>query len=172
MGSMGVHEKLLNAGFQVKSFAVGNKIKLPGLTKEIPISISFGTTYEEIANLLQHMDNELYSTCGLLKLCERNKAIKKAPQRWQSESKINFDIVITLEKYAFDKIIDNMETICERFAKPLFVLNIEVQDRIRDVETAKLQIQSLCENLQKITENIEDIENILENFKKETKRQI
>jgi len=80
---------------------VGNKINLPGLTKEIPISISFGTTYEKIMNLLQHMDNERY---GLLKFCERNKVIKKAPQRWQSELKINFDIVITFEKYAFDKL--------------------------------------------------------------------
>jgi len=32
-----------------------------------------------------------------------------------------------------------MEIICDCFSKPLFVLNIEVQDRIRDVETAKLQ---------------------------------
>jgi RNA polymerase II subunit A C-terminal domain phosphatase SSU72 len=171
--SIGVHEKLLNAGFQVKSFGVGNKIKLPGLSKEKPILFPFGTTYEEIGNSLQKLDNELYTTRGLLKLCKRNKLIKKAPQRWQSEPKINYDIVVTFEKYAFDKVIDKMEITCEFFAKPLLVLNVEVEDRIQDVETAKHQIQSLCEKFQNILEKLdENIKYVLETFKNETSRRV
>merc|ERR1711904_471769 len=107
--SMGAHLRLLRFGFRVESYGIGVDVKLPGPTPNETNIFPFGTPYNIIKRSLQHRNQEIYSMNGLIELCDRNKCIKKAPQKWQARSKEIFDVVITFEKYVFNKVVDLME---------------------------------------------------------------
>ncbi len=73
-------------GFNVSSFGTGDKIKLPGPAADRPNVYDFGTTYDEIHADLVNKDRTMYTQNGILHMLDRNRRIKKRPQRLQ-ESK-------------------------------------------------------------------------------------
>merc|ERR1711904_396466 len=108
---MGAHLRLLRFGFRVESYGIGVNVKLPGPTPNEPNIFPFGTPYNIIKRSLQHSNRNLYdrfymNSNGLLKLCNRNQSIKRAPQKWQNEINEKFDVAITFEKYVFNKVVD------------------------------------------------------------------
>merc|ERR1712100_982525 len=101
---MEAHRRLLDGGYQVGSFGVGTKVKVPGLTKDELIVFTFNTPYHIIKKVLEKKDINAYIINGLIELCKRNELIKKAPQKWQTNFCVNFDVILTFEKYVFDKV--------------------------------------------------------------------
>eukprot|EP00878_Enallax_costatus_P036964 GHUV01041628.1.p3 GENE.GHUV01041628.1~~GHUV01041628.1.p3 ORF type:complete len:103 (-),score=26.85 GHUV01041628.1:321-629(-) len=71
------------AHLQVASYGVGGHVKLPGPTQKQPNVYEFGTPYEFIHNQLKDKDEALYTRNGLLKMLQRNMAVKTAPEKWQ-----------------------------------------------------------------------------------------
>ena len=50
----------------------------------------------------------MYTQNGILHMLERNKRIKRNPQRFQEFRESQFDIVFTVEERIFDNLIDGI----------------------------------------------------------------
>ena len=76
--SMEAHKVALNAGLDVKSYGAGNRVKLPGASRDNPNVFEFGSvTYKDIYDKLMAEDEKLYTRNGLKDMLERNMTIKQ-----------------------------------------------------------------------------------------------
>ena len=103
--SMEAHSMLFKRGFNVRSFGTGDKVKLPGPGPDKPNCYEFGTSYEFIYNDLLEKDKSLYTQNGLLHMLDRNKRLKRQPERFQ-ECDEKFDIVFTCEEKVYDQVLE------------------------------------------------------------------
>mmetsp|Transcript_4529 Transcript_4529/g.6702 ORF Transcript_4529/g.6702 Transcript_4529/m.6702 type:complete len:158 (-) Transcript_4529:482-955(-) len=83
--SMEAHVVLGNAGLTVESYGTGTNVRLPGKRAMEPRIFKFGTPYEEMYNSMAATKEDLdfFTRNGVLQLCRRGAAVKRAPQRWQ-----------------------------------------------------------------------------------------
>jgi RNA polymerase II subunit A C-terminal domain phosphatase SSU72 len=105
---------------RVFSYGTGNAVRLPGPSPERfagrrrwtrgsialhrPNVYDFGVPYETMQNDLTAKDAALYERNGVLAMLQRNKAVKPAPERWQTTQQ-TFDIVVTFETRVFDAVV-------------------------------------------------------------------
>lgn len=101
--SMEAHAFLQKKGYTVDSYGTGDKVKLPGPSIDKPNVYEFGTSYEEILSDLTEKDKSLYTQNGILHMLDRNRRIKKRPQRLQ-EAQSQYDIIITAEERVYDQV--------------------------------------------------------------------
>lgn len=145
--SMESHKQLKDAGFNVQSFGTGSAVKLPGPSIDRPNVYEFGTPYEYIYQDLSTQDcHKMYEANGLISMVDRNRFVKKAPEKWQNNAYAGkFDLVITCEERCFDSVIDDLMFRMTNHKKGpdddneikevVHIINIDIKD---DNENAKI----------------------------------
>lgn len=110
---------------------------------------------------LQHR----YTLNGLLNMLDRNRRIKKAPERLQ-ESEDLFDIIVTCEERCFDATCDGMSLpLCAagpladmapdivnkdvRTNQPVHVINVEIKDNHEDAAVGGKLILQLANKVKR-----------------------
>lgn len=74
-------------------------------------------------------------------MIQRDKGVKKAPQRFQDELDLSFiDVCICFDEHVFDSVVEGEHCSCDGIVelqfrgcskiKPIFVFNIHVKDRV------------------------------------------
>jgi RNA polymerase II subunit A C-terminal domain phosphatase SSU72 len=131
--SMEAHCFLQKYGFKVQSFGSGNNVKLPGPSIDRPNVYEFDSaTYDEICHDLQLKDLGLYTSNGLLNMVERNRRIKRGPQKFQN-SVDRFDVVICLEERVYDQVVEFLQTRDQNCGEPVHVINFDIHDNHEEV---------------------------------------
>ena len=143
--SMEAHKVALNAGLDVKSYGAGNRVKLPGASRDNPNVFEFGSvTYKDIYDKLMAEDEKLYTRNGLKDMLERNMTIKPAPQRWQ-DSEVDVDVVVCFEERVFDNVVSDLKGRVGGSGEPLLVINLDVVDSHEEALNAGPHALKLCE---------------------------
>lgn len=151
--SMESHKVLQEAGFNVHSYGTGSAVRLPGLSISKPNVYSFGTPYNDIYNDLLSQDAERYKNNGLLTMLDRNRKLKRAPEKWQDNDGITFDFVFTCEERCFDSVIEDMMRRGGKLNKIVHIINIDIKD---DNENAKIGAQAMLVLVNMLTDKMKE----------------
>ena len=133
---------------------------LPGRSAMEPRIFKFGTPYEEMYNNLSATpeDEAFFIRNGVLQLCRRGAAVKRAPQRWQdqtSEFVSTHDIVIAFEERIFDAVIEDLQIRepTENF-DPIHVICLDTKDNPHEAQLQGRVALELCWRLEESADDL------------------
>mmetsp|Transcript_72475 Transcript_72475/g.109341 ORF Transcript_72475/g.109341 Transcript_72475/m.109341 type:complete len:232 (-) Transcript_72475:1440-2135(-) len=172
--SMEAHVVLGNAGLRTESYGTGTQVRLPGRSAMEPRIFKFGTPYEEMYNSLSATpeDEAFFVRNGVLQLCNRGAAVKKAPQRWQdqtSEFVAQHDVVIAFEERIFDAVIEDLQIRepTENF-EPIHVICLDTKDNPHEAQLQGRVALELCWRLEAAGDSLtDDAAEIVDSFERE-----
>lgn len=168
--SMEAHHVLQKHGFEVQSYGVGNRVKLPGAAANSPNVYEFGAvTYEQIFNDLSRKDPELYTRNGLLQMLQRNMQVKRAPEKWQHNRDV-FDVVVSFEERVMEHVVEDLQSRPQTQMRPVVVVNLDVKDNHEEAAIAGQQTLRLCQLLAATADWEDHIDDIIKKFERETGR--
>lgn len=148
ISSMAAHKLLKEAGFNISSYGTGSAVRLPGPSIDKPNVFPFGTPYDQMYKELEAQDPKLYQANGILRMLDRNRKIKKAPQRWH-EGRETFDFVFTCEERCFDSVCEDLLHRGGNLNKIVHVINVDIKD---DDENARAGGSGILELAKKLAE--------------------
>lgn len=172
--SMEAHKVLQEGHFDVCSYGVGSSVRLPGPSQDRPNVYEFGTPYDTILqDLLARppKEQEHYRRLGIIDMLERNRKVKRAPEKWQTcEGLEVLDVVITFEERVMDLLVEDMVGRAPQRMHPVLVINLDVPDNNQQALDAAPQAEFLCQMLEESEDWVNSIDHILEKFEDETGR--
>nr|CAD2200585.1 unnamed protein product [Meloidogyne enterolobii] len=174
--SMEAHYFLKQRGFNVQSFGSGNYVKLPGPSIDKPNIYDFDSiTYDEIYQDLKNKDSKFiivfifrYTQNGLLNMLDRNRRIKKCPQKFQSCEE-HFSIIICMEERVYDQIVDFLQTneSSNSTGECVHIINFDIQDNHEEATIGALIVVQLCKKLEECEDLDNEIDEVLSDFELE-----
>lgn len=169
--SMEAHSFLSKKNFRVRSFGTGDKVKLPGLTICKPNVYEFGTPYDDIYNDLCQKDKNYYTQNGLLHMLDRNRRIKRNPEKFQA-CPDRFDILITAEERVYDQVVDYMESKSPEYNQPVHIVNVDIQDNHEEATIGAFLLCDLVTAMAQSEDLDNEIDELLHDFESKHQRPI
>ncbi|KAJ3158887.1 RNA polymerase II subunit A C-terminal domain phosphatase, partial [Geranomyces michiganensis] len=169
--SMEAHNVLQKAGYVVSSYGTGSAVRLPGPAADKPNTYAFGMPYNDMFNDLLRKDSALYHQNGLLTMLDRNRNIKRAPERWQDSRDI-FDIVISCEERCFDAACEDLNNRAAELNRPVHLVNIEIQDNHQEAAVGGQLILQLVNMIAQSVDRDAELDRILDDFGARTQAQV
>jgi RNA polymerase II subunit A C-terminal domain phosphatase SSU72 len=140
-----------------------------------PRIFKFGTPYEEMYQQLAGTGDEndlaYFTRNGVLQLCRRGAAVKKAPQRWQDTSSTDVashDVVICFEERIYDAVVEDLQLREPTMDfSPIHVICLDTKDNPHEAARQGAVALKLCWQL----EHCDDLEmqaaEIIDQFQQE-----
>lgn len=107
--STAAHAALAAEGLRACSFGCGRRVTFPGRTAAVGRSFRFMTPYETMLRLMRAEDPQLVERNGVREILERDLALKRAPERWQSLTNKQLDaidVVVCLDYSVFLAVLE------------------------------------------------------------------
>lgn len=164
--SMESHLRLAQANYPVISFGTGSLVRLPGPSITQPNVYKFNSiSYDSIYKELEGKDPRLYRANGLLTMLNRNRGVKRNPERWQdwqvgmprlehvkdmgSEGLEGgfVDVAITCEERCWDAVIDDLLNRGSPLNRPVHVINVDIRDNHEEAAIGGKGILDLADSL-------------------------
>ncbi|ODV58959.1 RNA polymerase II subunit A C-terminal domain phosphatase [Ascoidea rubescens DSM 1968] len=155
--SMEAHRVLKEAGYNVNSYGTGSAVRLPGSSIDKPNIYKFGTPYDQIYKELSKQNQRLYIQNGVLKMLDRNRKIKTAPERFQENNTKTFDVIITCEEKCFDAVIEDLLNKNLNLNQIVHVINVDIKD---DTENATIGGKGILNLVNRLAESAKKNQNI------------
>eukprot|EP00088_Acartia_fossae_P034087 TRINITY_DN3496_c0_g1_i4.p1 TRINITY_DN3496_c0_g1~~TRINITY_DN3496_c0_g1_i4.p1 ORF type:complete len:194 (-),score=27.73 TRINITY_DN3496_c0_g1_i4:182-763(-) len=169
--SMEAHSFLQKKGFNISSYGTGEKIKIPGKSEKEPNQYPFGTSYDEIYQDLKTKDKGLYTKNGMLHIMERNRRIKRGPEKFQ-ETKNKYEVILTVEEKVYDQVLADFNEKGNQVEEPVHVINMNVVDNPEDATIGAFLLCDLA-SLLSISDDLDnDIDEIIQEFESKSQREI
>ncbi|KAJ2157977.1 RNA polymerase II subunit A C-terminal domain phosphatase [Coemansia sp. RSA 552] len=169
--SMEAHFQLQKHGYNIQSFGTGSAVRLPGPSPNQPNIYQFGTAYTKIYDDLTSQDSALYTRNGLIMMLERNRSVKKAPQRFHDERAF-FDVIFTCEERVFDAVHEELLNRAGVNSRPVHVINIEIVDNHREATVGAKTILELARQITASRDPEQDMDRIIENVQSKMAHQL
>lgn len=171
--SMEAHVVLGNAGLDVESYGTGTQVRLPGRTAMEPRIFKFGIKYEDMYGQLASTpeDYAFFQRNGVLQLCRRGAAVKRAPERWQdvpTHDIARHNVVIAFEERIFDAVVEDLQLRepTQEFA-PIHVICLDTKDNPLEAAKQGTVALNLCWRLEQCEDLNAQAAEIIDEFQRE-----
>lgn len=74
----------------------------------------------------------------------RNKKVKRAPERWQLQDVVQYDVVLCFEQRVVDALLEDMFARKGKTNRPILVVNINVKDNAVEAKRAGQEALKMC----------------------------